>query len=211
MDFERVVFVNAWLTMMSGIVNAVAFLEMGMTVSHHTGNATHWGRLTGTDGMKFLRLISAFMAGSAALGASPIDAEAPYAGRVCPALLGTAFAVLGAFLVKHLDGSTMVTCQLLAFSQGIMNALTRKCTSMPICSSHVTGYVTDAGAILGTWVSASIKGAKAPSLKKPAIFLIPVCTFALGGLVTANLKEVAGLSMLLVAAFGTSLMALGMC
>eukprot|EP00929_Paragymnodinium_shiwhaense_P081767 TRINITY_DN42878_c0_g1_i4.p2 TRINITY_DN42878_c0_g1~~TRINITY_DN42878_c0_g1_i4.p2 ORF type:complete len:126 (+),score=16.75 TRINITY_DN42878_c0_g1_i4:156-533(+) len=125
MDFERVVFVNAWLTMMSGIVNAVAFLEMGMTVSHHTGNATHWGRLTG--------------------------------------------------------------------------------------SSHVTGYVTDAGAILGTWVSASIKGAKAPSLKKPAIFLIPVCTFALGGLVTANLKEVAGLSMLLVAAFGTSLMALGMC
>merc|ERR1711904_349021 len=111
---------------------------MGMTVSHHTGNTTHMGRLTGVDGMKFFKLISSFMAGAAALGANPIDAEAPYAGRFSPALLGTAFAIAGAMAVMSMDGNSLVTCQLLAFSQGIMNALTRKCTSMPICTSHVT-------------------------------------------------------------------------
>eukprot|EP00929_Paragymnodinium_shiwhaense_P046559 TRINITY_DN23710_c0_g3_i1.p1 TRINITY_DN23710_c0_g3~~TRINITY_DN23710_c0_g3_i1.p1 ORF type:complete len:355 (+),score=88.27 TRINITY_DN23710_c0_g3_i1:287-1351(+) len=210
-DFERMLFVNAWLALMSGIVNAVAFLEMGMTVSHHTGNSTHMGRMAGVDGTKFMRLIGSFMAGAATLGANQLDAEAPYAGRFSPALLATAFAVVGAFSLKYFDGSSLVCCQLLAFSQGIMNALTRKCASMPLCVSHVTGYVTDAGAILGTWVNATMTGRTAPSLKKPSVFIASVAAFSLGGFVTAVWKDSVGASMLLLSAAGTSLMAVGVC
>eukprot|EP00929_Paragymnodinium_shiwhaense_P046557 TRINITY_DN23710_c0_g2_i2.p1 TRINITY_DN23710_c0_g2~~TRINITY_DN23710_c0_g2_i2.p1 ORF type:complete len:111 (+),score=18.82 TRINITY_DN23710_c0_g2_i2:171-503(+) len=110
-----------------------------------------------------------------------------------------------------MDGNSLVTCQLLAFSQGIMNALTRKCTSMPICCSHVTGYVTDAGAILGTWAASGFRGSSAPSLKKPFIFVVSIGTFALGGFATASLKDSVGLNMLLLSAAGTALSALGVC
>eukprot|EP00929_Paragymnodinium_shiwhaense_P098449 TRINITY_DN5991_c0_g1_i1.p1 TRINITY_DN5991_c0_g1~~TRINITY_DN5991_c0_g1_i1.p1 ORF type:complete len:305 (+),score=65.44 TRINITY_DN5991_c0_g1_i1:70-984(+) len=209
-DFERVLFVSTWFSVMSGIVNAVAFLEMGMTVSHHTGNTTHMGRLTGVDGMKFLRVIASFMAGAGCYGANHIDSEAPYARRFCPALLASAFAVLGAFFVKYLDGDVLVTVQLLAFSQGILNALTRKFTSLPLCCSHVTGYVTDAGSMLGEWVMLQSKGRDAgPMPREPVVFLLAIFGFAFGGFATSCLKAKVGVATLLIPAVGTAMSAVG--
>eukprot|EP00929_Paragymnodinium_shiwhaense_P005962 TRINITY_DN10871_c1_g1_i1.p1 TRINITY_DN10871_c1_g1~~TRINITY_DN10871_c1_g1_i1.p1 ORF type:complete len:330 (+),score=54.89 TRINITY_DN10871_c1_g1_i1:82-1071(+) len=215
-DFDRLVWVNAWLSVMSGMVNAVAFLDMKMTVSHMTGNVTYGGiRLPKAEmrlqGLNYFCLIVSFMVGSAVLGASNADAEAPYMRRFSPALTATAFAVAGAFVIRHFEGDAMVTLELLAFSQGIMNALTRKCQSMPLCVSHVTGYATDAGFMLGDWATAIGSGREWPCLKKIAIFVITIGSFALGGFAVVYFHETYRLHMLLVSAAGILLTASGIC
>eukprot|EP00421_Protoceratium_reticulatum_P020844 CAMPEP_0168384418 /NCGR_PEP_ID=MMETSP0228-20121227/14400_1 /TAXON_ID=133427 /ORGANISM="Protoceratium reticulatum, Strain CCCM 535 (=CCMP 1889)" /LENGTH=149 /DNA_ID=CAMNT_0008397583 /DNA_START=37 /DNA_END=482 /DNA_ORIENTATION=- len=47
-DFTQVLLMSSFLSLLSGIVNAIAIIEMGGTVAHHTGNASHTGRLLGT-------------------------------------------------------------------------------------------------------------------------------------------------------------------
>eukprot|EP00929_Paragymnodinium_shiwhaense_P070680 TRINITY_DN35812_c0_g1_i2.p1 TRINITY_DN35812_c0_g1~~TRINITY_DN35812_c0_g1_i2.p1 ORF type:complete len:323 (+),score=36.87 TRINITY_DN35812_c0_g1_i2:84-1052(+) len=213
-DFGRVLFVNAWLALISGCVNAFAFLENGLTVSHHTGNTMRMGVEFGDAAlgyaMTFTRVVASFFAGAAMLGASFVDPEANIERRFCPALLSTAFVLLGAFFIKYMHGETMVTTELLAFSQGIMNATTRKFSSMPLSCSHVTGYVTDAGFILGSW-GGGVHGAAKPCLKQPIIFLVSIFTFALGGFTTACLDQRFGICTLLVPILGTTLSAFGFC
>lgn len=208
-DVDRITFMNAYLALMSGMVNAVAFLEMGMLVSHMTGNTTHTGRTWGTSGMKFLSIILAFMIGSGVVGASNVDTEAWIKRRHSGPLMASAVAVASGMIVKDAMGSTKMSLLLLAFSQGILNAITRKCTAMPICVSHVTGYATDAGMILGGWMKASMNKEDPPSLKKPTIFIISMITFALGGYFATLLVPRLGVTTLALPAAGTALAAAG--
>eukprot|EP00929_Paragymnodinium_shiwhaense_P021942 TRINITY_DN14179_c0_g1_i1.p1 TRINITY_DN14179_c0_g1~~TRINITY_DN14179_c0_g1_i1.p1 ORF type:complete len:288 (-),score=54.13 TRINITY_DN14179_c0_g1_i1:564-1427(-) len=182
LELRRVVGVTAWLAMMSGIVCAAAFFDMRMTLSENNGKTLHSGCFVGLDGTRILALVGSFMAGAVALGANPIDAEGPYAGRFSPALLGSAFAIVGAFLVKYIGGSSFVTWQLLTFSQGILHGLKMSCASMQV--SSLTSCIID------LW--------------------IPVGAFALGCFATSTLKEDLGMKMLLVSAAGTHLMGLGL-
>lgn len=210
-DYGRILWTNAYLCLMSGIVNAVAFLEMGMTVSHHTGNTTHTGRLwVDGGGARFLGLILAFMVGSGIVGANDIDQEAVFKGRYSPPLMSSALAVAAGMVLAHAGGSTTIALQLLSFSQGILNAVTRKFPGMPVCGSHVTGYATDAGSILGTWARAQWAGDDPVNLKKPTIFLVSMGTFALGGFLTAHFKEQFGVTFLAVPAAGTAMAAMAM-
>lgn len=208
-DTDRLTFMNAYLALMSGMVNAVAFIEMGMTVSHMTGNTTHTGRTWGTTGMKFLQIIIAFMVGSGVVGAHNVDTEAWIKRRHSGPLMASAVAVASAMIVKDAMGSTKMSLLLLAFSQGILNAITRKCTAMPICVSHITGYATDAGSILGAWMKANMNKEDPPSLKKPAIFIVSMITFALGGYLSTLLVPRLGVTTLALPAAGTALAAAG--
>jgi len=182
----------------------------GATVSHHTGNTTHAGRLLLSGGTKFIGLILAFMVGSGIVGANDIDVEAAFKGRYSPPLMSSAFAVAAALVVVYSGGSTSITLQLLCFSQGILNALTRKFPGMPVCASHVTGYATDAGAIVGSWVRANLQGAPPVNLKKPTIFIVSIVAFALGGTLAALLQEQYGVLLLAVPAAGTALAGAGL-
>jgi len=208
-DSDRITYMNAYLALMSGMVNAIAFLEFGMTVSHHTGNTTHTGRTWGTTGMKFLSIIVAFMVGSGCVGANVVDTEAWIQKRYSGPLMSSAISVAAAMFIKTATGSTKVALLLLAFSQGILNAITRKCSAMPICVSHVTGYATDAGSILGTWVKAVCNNEQPPSLKKPFIFIASMITFALGGFIATKVCPWTGVTSLAIPAAGLALAATG--
>ena len=68
-----------------------------------------------------------------------------------------------------------------AFAQGIQNGITRRCSSLPICTTHFTGYLTDVGVGLGLWTRAQADGAEPPTLLKVLLFAAGIFFFGLGG------------------------------
>ena len=67
-DYDRVVRTSVILSLLSGMVNGLAFLEMGMTVAHQTDNLSHWGRLSGTAAIEFGSVLFSFCPGAFAAG-----------------------------------------------------------------------------------------------------------------------------------------------
>jgi len=194
-DYSRVLFMSTFLSLLSGIVNAVAIIEMGGTVAHHTGNASHTGRLAGTDGSRFLWLMVAYLAGAGVAGYCRVDGEAVYFGRYSPGMLSSALAVVAGAMIHYVSGNALVALPLLSFSQGIQNAVTRRCSSLPVCTTHMTGYLTDAGIGLGLWAGS---GRKEPVPTKTKFFLISIIAFVAGGLVAKLLRDVIGVLAALV-------------
>lgn len=189
-DYWRVLYVSSFLSAASGIVNAMAIMEMNGTASHHTGNMTHAGRLAGMDGLRFLSLIVAYIAGAALAGYYKCDGEAIYTRRLSGGMLSSAIAVAGACIIHSCGGRGFVTLPLMSFSQGIQNAVTRKCISLPICTAHHTGYLTDAGSQVGAWARA---GAREPLPTKAKFFMSSIVAFIVGGYIAKKLLDAYGL------------------
>mmetsp|Transcript_23714 Transcript_23714/g.67817 ORF Transcript_23714/g.67817 Transcript_23714/m.67817 type:complete len:309 (-) Transcript_23714:76-1002(-) len=204
-DFNTVLWMSAFLSLLSGIVNAVAIIQMGGTVAHHTGNASHAGRLAGSDGMRFLVLMVAYLAGAGVQGACKSDGEALYSGRFSPGLLGSALVVVAGALIHYCGGSALVALPLLSFSQGLQNAISRKCSSLPVCTTHMTGYLTDAGAGLGLCARA---GGRVPL--KTKFFLISILAFVVGGTIAKVMRDSVGVMAALAPAVVMALCAFGL-
>jgi uncharacterized membrane protein YoaK (UPF0700 family) len=203
-DYTTFMLMSAFLSWLSGMVNAMAILEMGMTVAHHTGNASHTGRLLGETATRFFRLMVAYAFGAGVAGYVKVDGEAVYQGRYSPSLLAAAIAVFGGCMIRwftlsdvpelldYKDGRAAVTLVLWAFSQGIQNAISRKCSSMPVCTTHMTGYLTDFGSNLGGILQATINGEAGPPPQKPAFFGLSIFAFGAGGLCSKIMKPYFG-------------------
>jgi len=204
-DASRVVAVSTFLSFVSGIVNAVAIIKMGGTVAHHTGNASHTGRLAGSDGARFGALMLAYLVGAGVAGFVKVDGEALFAGRYSAGMLSAAIAVVAGAAIHWAGGSALVALPLLAFSQGLQNAITRKCSSLPVCTTHMTGYLTDAGSGLGLWIRT---GGGLPL--KPRFFLLSISAFVAGGFAAKAMLDLGGILVtasvpvagMVVAAFG---------
>jgi len=69
-DYSSFVMISNILCFTSGFVNALAIIDMGMTVSHQTGNTSHTGRLIMNGGIKFFHLMLSFATGSFVAGFS---------------------------------------------------------------------------------------------------------------------------------------------
>eukprot|EP00438_Fugacium_kawagutii_P028483 Skav205459 [mRNA] locus=scaffold4682:80222:80902:+ [translate_table: standard] len=130
----------------SGLINALCIFEMGMTVSHQSGNTSHTGRLIMDGGAAFGHLLLAFCFGSFFAGYSKADTELIYSGRYSPNLLAASLAVVAGCVVYFCkehgcngNDSRSESLLLFAFSQGIMNGITRRCQTLPICTTHFTG------------------------------------------------------------------------
>mmetsp|Transcript_68411 Transcript_68411/g.203514 ORF Transcript_68411/g.203514 Transcript_68411/m.203514 type:complete len:311 (+) Transcript_68411:68-1000(+) len=206
-DYNTVLWMSAWLSLLSGIVNAVAIIEMGGTVAHHTGNASHAGRLAGTDGARFLALMVAYLAGAGVQGYCKSDGEALFSGRYSPGLLSASIAVLAGAVIHYCSGNALVALPLLSFSQGLQNAISRKCSSLPVCTTHMTGYLTDAGAGLGVWAASRFRE---PLSTRTKFFLLSISTFVAGGLAAKVMRDVVGVMAALVPAGLMAVTALGL-
>jgi uncharacterized membrane protein YoaK (UPF0700 family) len=206
-DYGTVLWMSALLSFLSGMVNALAILDMAMTVSHHTGNASHTGRLLGMDNaMRFFALIGAFAGGASIIGYSKSDGEAIYRGRYSPGLLAAAIAVVGG-VYSHANGRTLITLAFWAMSQGMQNAITRKCSSMPVCTTHMTGYLTDFGSNLGA-IARDGKGGPPP--RKPKLFALSIFAFIAGGYVAKQMLPSLGVKAALLPAAVMALVSLGL-
>ena len=139
-------------------------------------------------GIKFFHLMLFFACGSFVSGFTKCDQEAIYQGRYSPNLLASAFAVVLGCFVHYCKSESGIAnddaseCLLLwAFSQGIQNGITRRCSSLPVCTTHFTGYLTDFGVGLGLWARAQADGAETPTLLKVFLFGSGIFFFGLGG------------------------------
>ncbi|CAE7615681.1 Nek1 [Symbiodinium sp. CCMP2592] len=206
-DYNTFLMMQNILCFASGYVNALTIIDMGMTVSHQTGNTSHTGRLIMNGGAAFFHLMAAFAAGSFVAGYSKSDGEAVYQGRYSPNMLASTFCVLGGCLVhycKAADGSGndshSESLLLFAFSQGIQNGVTRRCTSCPICTTHFTGYLTDFGVGLGAWARAQVSGEPSPTLLKVLLFGSGTFFFGLGGVAAKETHGPYGIQAALIPA-----------
>jgi len=204
-DYKAVLFMSTLLSLASGIVNALAIIEMGGTVAHHTGNASHVGRLLGTDALRFAVLMVAYLAGAALAGYCKVDGEALFARRYSPGMLSSAIAVAAGAAIFNASGDALVGLPLLSFSQGLQNAITRRCGSLPICTTHMTGYLTDAGAGLGLCARA---GGRVPL--KTKFFLISILAFVVGGTIAKVMRDSVGVMAALAPAVVMALCAFGL-
>lgn len=188
----------------SGLINALCIFDMGMTVSHQSGNTSHTGRLIMNGGAAFGHLLLAFCFGSFFAGYSKADTELIYSGRYSPNLLAAALAVVAGCMVHYCkehggDGNNNTSeCLLLfAFSQGIQNGITRRCQTLPICTTHFTGYLTDVGTLLGWCARDGVAGEK---FLKAMLFAAGIFFFGLGGVAAKELHESFSVQAALIAA-----------
>jgi len=193
-DYSSFLMIQNILCFTSGIVNALCIIDMGMTVSHQSGNTSHTGRLIMNGGAKFGHLLAAFLFGSFWAGFSKSDCEALYQGRYSPNLLASTLAVVAGCMVHYCkehggagNDNTSECLILFAFSQGIQNGITRRCLSLPICTTHFTGYLTDVGTGLGLWARETVNGNNPPTLLKVLLFAAGLLFFGLGGVAAKEL------------------------
>lgn len=208
-DFTRVLVLGSALSLISGMVNAVAIITMGGTVSHHTGNASHAGRLAGTDGQRFAELIVAYGVGAAVCGFRKSNGENAMIGKASPALLGSAIAVAGGAIIHWASGRSLLALPILAFSQGIHNGVTSKFSSMPYRSTHMTGTLTDAGAAIGGWLRSKVYGDAPPPAEKTFFLLASLLCFSFGGVLAKMGTDKYGSLAALPPAAVLAVMALG--
>jgi uncharacterized membrane protein YoaK (UPF0700 family) len=210
-------FISNLLCFAAGIVNALAFMHMHMTVSHQSGNTTHTGRLLGHTGFHYGRLLLAFGSGGFVSGFFNVDGESIYHGRYSPLLLSAALATVFGCVIcyckagtGHEHDETSEALVLWAFGQGIQNAITRKCSSLPVCTTHFTGYWTDFGLGLGAYVRAIVSQEKLPSLIRTVLFGAGILSFLVGGYFAAQIYGTYGPQGALISASLMTLVALGL-
>jgi len=181
-DYPSVLFINTLLSFCSGMMNALAFLECNATIAHHSGNLTHWGRNWGdNDALRFFFYLLAFWGGGFMVGSFKSDTESIFSARFSATMMASVIYAVGGAVICLVTGDKLATLVLWALSQGIQNGLCRKFSSMPLCSTHFTGYLTDAGNFIGAWLRAKLYGETLPPMQKTYLFLSCMFSFAFGG------------------------------
>jgi len=208
-DYNNVFFINSLLSLCSGMMNALAFLECSATIAHHSGNLTHWGRSWGTDSMRFGCYLFAFLFGGVMIGFFKADSEAIFVARYSPCMLASVVAAIGGAIIQIVSQDALATLVLWALAQGIQNGLCRKFSSMPLCSTHFTGYLSDAGILSGAYISAKIKGEKTAPTEKPILFFSCMVAFAAGGFAAKLGRDKYGMVIAFVPAVLMATVALG--
>lgn len=208
-DLGRLTVLACVYSLISGMVNAIAIITMGGTVAHHTGNASHTGRLLGVDGSRFACLMVAYFVGAAVTGFRKSSGENPLIGKSSPALFGSAVAVAGGGLIHWASGKSLVALPILAFSQGIHNGVTSKLSSMPLRTTHMTGTLTDTGAQVGQWVRAKLYGEAPPPIEKTAALFSTMIAFGAGGVLAKMACDEMGSLSLMIPAAVLAVMATG--
>lgn len=222
-DFGAVLGTASSLCLISGMLNVIAFMDMGIPCTHHTGSATHIGRLVGTctafggltpgaASVSLLALVAAYVAGAGAAGFAKCDGEKVFAGKTSRGLLASAFIIAAGVALRVANGAVAPTLALWSFSQGLQNAISTSAAAFvgfPVRTTHVTGAATDLGSGLGQWLSAKMGGKPLPSLRKQTVFAASMLFFGLGGFIARFLQPIYGsLSALLPAAL-LALLAIG--
>ncbi|NMB29320.1 MAG: DUF1275 domain-containing protein [Clostridiaceae bacterium] len=177
---------SLWVSLMTfsaGFINAETLLGPAFTSSHHTGNLTQLaaalknGRWT--LALTYLGMIVAFFMGSTIAGMLFYQCEIGHSKRYGYFLLmsGTLYALMSFTLPSEL---LLIPCFFAALSLGIQNGILLNYHGVTTRTTHMTGYLTDAGIELGK----RLRGAQTERWKLPYLTL-HILIYVVGSVVGA--------------------------
>jgi len=205
-DYGRICIAGGLITALSGMVNGIALVEMGSPPGYTSGTTMNMGRMLGIDSKKFIVHWITYISGGVVAGYGNYDGDAFVEGRVSPGLLFS--AILLAIGASMKSSNAFVAFQLMAFSQGLQNAMTSKFSAVPIRSTHTAGGMTDVGLVLGQFLRALKEGRATPAMKKTLLTLCTILSFAIGGFGSRFAQKRFGVKGLYLPAALTALMAI---
>lgn len=206
-DFVRICLAGGIMTALSGIVNGIALVELGLTPGFPSGTTMNMGRMLGIDAKKFIYLWLTFLGGGIFAGASQVDGDAFVEGRFSPGLLLSAVLLAAGVVAKKQFDSASAALSLMSFAQGLQNAITTSFSSVVIRSTHAAGGMTDSALVIGQCLRKMSKGEDLPALRKTILTLITVLSFAGGGFLSRFAQRRFGLNGIFLPAAVVALMA----
>jgi uncharacterized membrane protein YoaK (UPF0700 family) len=177
------------LTFLAGAVNICAIALFGFTVSHYTGNVSKAAIALGNgEILEFGRLfsyIALFFLGSAISGflfhEKTSDPKRRYA--VLPVLFG--IMIFSAFRMTKSDTALL---QIIALVMGVQNGMFLEVRGILIRTTHMTGYLTDAGFSLGMALRGHAEG-----IWKLRFYFCSILAFFAGGVAATVFISLMGL------------------
>eukprot|EP00434_Breviolum_minutum_P035265 symbB.v1.2.031210.t1/scaffold3597.1/size53463/3 len=163
-DFYKILSVAGLYTIISGMINGIAVVELTTPVGYTSGGCVNAGRFYAAgdakQGSKVLAMCTLYYAGGLLAGIWPkgCDGDLVFEGKTSPGMLLSSLLVLfGIWLKRHRERPTLAM-QCWALSQGLMNATSSSFSAVPMRATHTAGGQTDAAVSLG---KASGKGCMA--------------------------------------------------
>ncbi|MDY2986484.1 MAG: YoaK family protein [Peptoniphilus sp.] len=166
-----------WMTMLTGAINVYAIKELGTPITHHTGNSSEIA-ISLYENLdipyRLFILLGSFFIGSALSGILYYDKV-----RIPKKRYGISLIVGGSALIftdfLNFESSMLFLISLLI---GMQNGMFIKYKGTLIRTSHVTGYLTDAGFALGSY----IRG-RETEFWKVKFYILSIVFFIVGGFV----------------------------
>ncbi|NLY09108.1 MAG: DUF1275 domain-containing protein [Tissierellia bacterium] len=169
------------LTFIGGFINVGTIIFYGVPITHHTGNISQLTKgLYGGEYQTVILLFSvilAFFLGAFLSGLLFYRRELSPKKRYGGVLLICGIAVLIGWIFK-IPASIYIPT--IAFIQGLQNAMFIHYKGLLVRTTHMTGYLSDAGFNLGC----ALRGSKS-GYRKFLFYISVVLCFFIGGLVSA--------------------------
>ncbi len=178
-----------WISLMTfsaGFMNAETLLGPAYAVSHHTGNLTQLGIALRngkwTLALIYFGLIVAFFLGSTIAGMLFYQCEIGRSKRygVFLIIYGVLYTLLALVLPITL---LLIPCFFAALSLGVQNGILMNYHGVTTRTTHMTGYLTDAGVELGK----RLRGAETERWKLP-YFVLHMAIYVVGALIGALMR-----------------------
>uniref|UniRef100_A0A7S4QXT0 DUF1275 domain-containing protein n=1 Tax=Alexandrium monilatum TaxID=311494 RepID=A0A7S4QXT0_9DINO len=184
-DFGKILGVAGFYCILSGVLNGVAVSELGTPVGYTSGPCVNAGRFLAqgdlTAWWKILGISLNFYAGGILAGVTGSDCDSIFEGKVSLGMLFSAcLLAVGTFCKRSLS-RPILAIQVLAFSQGLLNAITSKFSAAPLRATHTAGGMTDAALTIGQTLVAMSKGQKPPALRKAILNAVCSVGMIVGG------------------------------
>jgi uncharacterized membrane protein YoaK (UPF0700 family) len=185
------------LTFSAGFMNVETLLGPAFTSSHHTGNITQLAAAIQkgkwTFALIYFGLIVAFFMGSTIAGMLFFQCEVGCSKRYGYFLLvsGALYALMSIIFPRTLR---LIPCFFAALSLGVQNGILLNFHGVTTRTTHMTGYLTDAGVELGK----RLRGVKTERWKL-FYFAIHILIYLIGAVVGALTRHALSLYAIAVA------------
>lgn len=165
-----------FLTFIAGMVNVYSMIELKTTISHHTGNLSIFAKGIANGKFEFVAfiVITMYFIGSIISGFLYPEKNFYFKKRYGNSIItgGIIFILLDILSLNNLKSP------FIALWMGIQNAMFIRFRGFVVRTTHMTGYLSDAGFYLGSW----LRGQKR-DLKIFLFYITSIIVFILGGMV----------------------------
>lgn len=187
-DFAKICAVAGFYGSLSGVLNGVALSEFATPVGYTSGPGVNAGRFLAIGDAQGLRkalgVCVNFYTGGIFAGVTGSNLDTLFKGKVSINLLLSAFLIALGTYVQRVMGRPMLATQILAFSQGLLNAIARKFSAAPISATHTAGGMTDAAYSLGQSLDLMRQGKAALPMRKAILNQVSCWSMFLGGYIS---------------------------